>query len=210
MNMMDGVKNVTNKPDNPDMRRQEFLGIFKSIEKDLVRLSRRLCLGNLERSQDLLSDTVLKAYVAASEGKLEVATAKAWFMRIMTNLFINDYRRRKKWEAELDSETFNVFAEKGPDSAGTSNLDVPGVRLLAFTLDEELESALAKLSEPLRLTVTLVDMQGLEYSEAADILGLPIGTVRSRLARARMQLHDLLQEFAQRRGIIKNNDGFKK
>jgi RNA polymerase sigma-70 factor (ECF subfamily) len=190
---------------NADEARSHFMTVFQSIENDLVKLSRRLCLGNEDKAQDLVQDTILKAYVAASEGNLVRSTAKAWFMRIMTNLFINEYRRRKKWDAEVDLDTLTSFGEAGPESSRANVRDVPGVTLIAGILDEELERALATLSEPLRLAVTLVDMQGLEYSEAAIILGVPIGTVRSRLARARMQLHDLLQGFAKMRGISQSN-----
>lgn len=201
---MDGFNN------SAELHRRQFLDIYKTIEKDVVRLSRRLCLGNEDKAQDLLQDAIVKAYVASSEGKLEKSTAKAWFMRILTNLFINDYRRHKKWDAEVDFDTLTSFGEAGPEASRASQTDVPGVSLLANTLDEELEYALSQLSEPLRLAVTLVDMQGLEYSEAAMILGLPIGTIRSRLARARMQLHDLLQDFARARGLSQSINGSKK
>jgi RNA polymerase sigma-70 factor (ECF subfamily) len=193
-----------------ERQRSEFLAAYQLIEKDLIRLSRRLCLGNEDRAQDLVQDTVVKAYVAVSDGKFDRDTAKAWFMRILTNLFINDYRRRKKWDADVDLDTLTSFGEAGPECSRADKRDVPGVYLLEHTLDEELERALASLSEPLRVTVTLVDMQGLEYGEAAAVLGLPIGTIRSRLARARMQLHDLLQEFAKQRGINLPSYGSKK
>jgi RNA polymerase sigma-70 factor (ECF subfamily) len=194
---------------NLETRRREFLTVYQTIENDLVRLSRRLCLGNEDRAQDLLQDMLVKAYVASIEGKLDGTTAKAWFMRILTNLFINDYRHRKKWEADIDYDTVTSSGESGPEKSHANALDVPGAALIANALDEELEAALSQLTEPLHVTVTLVDMQGLEYSEAAQILGVPIGTVRSRLARARMQLHDLLQEFAKKRGLMQAGKGAK-
>jgi RNA polymerase sigma-70 factor (ECF subfamily) len=196
--------------DDGERRRKEFLDLYRLVDKDLMKLSRRLCLGNEDRAQDLVQDAVVKAYVASSEGRLDPTTARPWFMRILTNLFINDYRRRKKWESDADVDILTDTGFFGPDQPHGDKWDVPGVQLLACTLDEDLELALGRLSEPLRLTVTLVDMQGLEYGEAAEILGLPIGTVRSRLARARMQLQDLLQDFAKRRGLYPRNDGNKK
>ena len=63
-------------------------------------------------------------------------------------------------------------------------------------LDERLEGALSALSDEFRSCVILVDVEGLEYSEAAGVLEIPIGTVRSRLARARLQLHALLYDYA--------------
>jgi RNA polymerase sigma-70 factor (ECF subfamily) len=73
--------------------------------------------------------------------------------------------------------------------------------LLEQTLDESLERALAALPDALRLTVILVDMQDLSYQEAAEKLDVPVGTVRSRLARARFQLAERLQGWAQERGL---------
>ena len=191
------------KSDNSAKLRKEFMVIYMKHEMDLLRLSRRLTLGNEEKAQDLFQETIVKAYTASRERKLDPATAKPWMMRIMTNIFINEYRRSKKWDAEITVDTLTSSGEAGPDQTHAAKDDIPGVRLLATTLDEELEEALSRLTEPLRLTVTLVDMQGLEYGEAAEVLGVPIGTIRSRLARARMQLHDMLQDFARQRGYTK-------
>jgi RNA polymerase sigma-70 factor (ECF subfamily) len=74
------------------------------------------------------------------------------------------------------------------------------------TLDEDLQTALNMLSDDMRQTIMLVDVEGFEYEEAAERLGCPIGTVRSRLARARMKLHDLLQDFAKKRGLERINN----
>lgn len=79
---------------------------------------------------------------------------------------------------------------------------MPGIALLAETLDEELEAALASLPEAMRLCVVLVDMEGQDYAEAAKTLGVPIGTVRSRLSRARLQLQDLLRDYGRRKRFI--------
>jgi RNA polymerase sigma-70 factor, ECF subfamily len=188
----------------PDSQRREFMAIYQQHERDLLKLSRRLALGNEERAQDLFQETVVKAYVACRERKIEPSTAKAWLMRIMTNVFINEYRRSKKWDADIDIDTLTASGHSGPEQTHAAKDDIPGVLLISQTIDEELEQALTRLTEPLRLTITLVDMQGLEYAEAAQILGVPVGTVRSRLARARMQLHDLLQDYARSRGYLKN------
>jgi RNA polymerase sigma-70 factor, ECF subfamily len=194
---------TTSKDFSSSDSRRAFMRIYSTIEPDLLKLGRRLALGNEERAQDLLQETVVRAYAASRDRPIEPETAKSWMMRIMTNLFINEYRRRKKWEADIDVDTLTSFGDSGPEQTHAALGDTPGIALLARTLDEELEAALAQLTDALRLTITLVDMQGLEYAEAASVMGVPIGTVRSRLARARMQLHDLLQDFARRRGYAK-------
>ena len=70
---------------------------------------------------------------------------------------------------------------------------------MASALEEPIETALASLSMEMRMCVTMVDVEGMEYSEAAAALDVPIGTVRSRLARARIQLHSLLYSYAKER-----------
>lgn len=95
-----------------------------------------------------------------------------------------------------------MILERPSQSSDARQDEVPGVRLLSRLFDEEIEAALAKLSEPLRMVILMVDVEGMQYDEAAEALGVPIGTIRSRLSRARMQLEDLLSEYARKRGII--------
>jgi len=160
-------------------------------------------MGDMDRAADLVQDTLVRAYESYVNGRFEDGTnARAWMLRILTNLFINDYRRKKRWDSGIDVDTLTASGETGPESTRAAPADVPGTTLLEGLLDEELEMALKKLSPLLRSCVVLVDIEGLEYAEAAKSLGIPIGTVRSRLARARMQLHDLLMDFGKRRGLI--------
>lgn len=189
---------------NPaDIGRRAFALLARRHEADLMRAAHRLCRGDHDRAADLAQETLVRAYEATLAGTvIQSAQARAYLLRILTNLFINDYRRRQKWDAGVDVDTLTSGGAAGPTVTHAAPADVPGHALLAGTLDEELEMALAMLSESLRLCVILVDMQGLEYTEAAAALGVPIGTVRSRLSRARMQLQDLLQGFARRRGLI--------
>ena len=192
-----------NKHNAADMGRAAFAALARRHEADLLRAAHRLCRSDTDRAADLVQEALVRAYEATLAGTIiQPAQARAYFLRILTNLFINDYRRRQKWDAGIDVDTLTSGGAAGPAVTHAAPCDVPGHALLAGTLDEELEMALSMLSEPLRLCVVLVDMQGLEYTEAAAALGVPIGTVRSRLSRARMQLQDLLQGFARRRGLI--------
>ena len=184
-------------------RRAEFAALARNHERDLVRAARRLCRGDGDRAADLVQDTLVRAYEASLDGRFQPGTnARPWLLRILTNLYINDHNRRKRWDAGIDVETLTSSGEAGPESTHAAPADIPGVTLMADTLDEELEAALAKLSEGLRLCVILVDMQGLEYTEAAAALGIPVGTVRSRLSRARMQLQDILRDFGRQRRLL--------
>lgn len=165
-----------------------------------MRTARRLCGGDEDRAQDVVQEALVRGYDAYLRGQfVEGTNWRAWLTRIMTNNYINDYRRRRKWEADVDVETLTRGGEAGPSSTHAPPSEVPGSRMMAEIMDEELEKALASLSEGLRLCVLLVDVEGLDYAEAAESLSIPIGTVRSRLSRARLILHDRLVEYAKDR-----------
>lgn len=182
-------------------RRTAFAALAQQHDGDLLRAACRLCRGDLDRAQDIVQDTWVRAYEAYAAGHFREGTnARAWLLRIVTNLFINDYNRRRKWESGPDLETLTSGGEAGPVETHAPSQEIPGVALMERTLDEELERALGKLSDGLRLCVVLVDVEGLDYAEAAAALQVPIGTVRSRLSRARMQLTDILSDWARRHG----------
>ena len=183
------------------VKRREFAALARRHEAALVRAAVRLCRGQHDRAQDLAQDTLVRAYQAYLDGRFQHGSnAWPWLLRILTNLFINDLNHRQKWDAAVDLDTLTLSGNAGPAQTHAAPADVPGESLLARTLDEELERALAMLSDTLRVCVLLCDLEDLSYEETADALGIPIGTVRSRLARARMKLHDLLQDFAKTRG----------
>ena len=184
-------------------RRSAFSRLVREHEASLLRTARRLCLGNEDRALDLVQDALVRAYEAYAAGKFrEGLNARAWFLRILTNLFINDYHRRRRQGPEVDIDDVTASGEIGPEATRAASADVPGENLLAATLDEPLEKALTSLSEGLRLCVLLVDVEGLDYAEAAAALNIPLGTVRSRLSRARFQLHALLAPYGRERGYV--------
>lgn len=184
-------------------RRAAFADLARVHEARLLSAARRLCRGEEDRAQDLVQDALVRAYEAYIGGKFrEGLNARAWFLRILTNLYINDYHRRRG-RAETDLDTLTAGGETGPETARAAPADVPGESLLAATLDEALETALATLSEGLRRCVLLVDVEGLNYAEAAQALNIPVGTVRSRLSRARFHLHAQLTEYGHAHGYLK-------
>lgn len=191
-------------------RRTAFATLARRFEGELLRTARRLCgpsHGGEDHARDLVQDTLVRAYEALLDGQYggdpaddspsETRRARAWLFRTLTNRFINDYRRRRRWEAGVTVDTVTAGGATAPTpELSAASLDTPGTALLAATLDERLERALLSLSENLRLCVVLVDIEGLEYAEAASALGVPVGTVRSRLSRARLQLQETLADFA--------------
>jgi RNA polymerase sigma-70 factor, ECF subfamily len=177
------------KPDPEPVaeRRAAYEEIIRLCQAELLRVSRRLCSGREDQAQDLVQEALVRGYEAFLDGRFRNGTnARAWLLRILTNLFINDYRRRKRWEAP-----------GGVSEAEAPGTDKPESALLDQALDERLEKALASLTPELCACVVLVDVEGWDYAEAAAALGIPIGTVRSRLSRARFQLHAKLFDYAQ-------------
>ena len=188
--------------------RDRFAQLARQSEAALMRNALRLCRGGQDCAQELVQDALVRAYDAFRKGQFDSAksttpaSVAAWFVRIMTNNFINSYRRAKKWDAGVTVDTLTSGGNAGPTQTRAEPRDIPGEALLSATFDEPIEYALAKLSDSLRMAVLLVDVQGHSYEEAAQILNVPVGTVRSRLSRARFQLHDLLQDYAKQKRII--------
>jgi len=118
-------------------------------------------------------------------------------LRTLTNLYINDYHRRRRWEAGAGLDSGAAHQRINEVSRRAALTQTPEALLMAATLDEAVERALASLPDKLRLCTILVDLEGHDYAQAAASLGIPLGTVRSRLSRARRLLQPLLRDFAQ-------------
>lgn len=148
-----------------------------------------------ERAADLVQDTLVRAI--RFWHRFEPGTnCRAWLLTILYNSFRNQYRSDKSSGTAIEYDD----GVAGTPGAAT---DDPADLVAAAGLDDELEAALASLSDEFREVVVLVDLQELTYEEAASVLGRPIGTVRSRLARARQQLHTRLAEYGRQRGWVR-------
>ncbi len=138
---------------------------------------------NAALTDDLVQETLTKAL--QKSGQLRDPNAgEAWLYSILANCYRDHFRRRRVTE-EIDENT--ITHESTPEKESSEQQVVLKVR-----------EAIARLSEGQRQVVTLVDIQGLSYMEVAQILNVPIGTVMSRLCRARHALKDLLGDFAPR------------
>ncbi len=175
-------------------KRERFESIAREQQGVLLRIAKHYCRGNEALAQDLVQDALVNGYKSYLDGGFKDGTnAKAWLVRILTNLFLNDNRRRKKFESG---------AEVREDLAASSSYE-PDATILESLLDGPVEESLAKLPEHQRMCVVLVDIEGLDYAEAATILECPVGTVRSRLARGRSALFEDLYDYAKARGIVR-------
>jgi len=153
-----------------------------------VRLTR-----SASDAEDLVQDAVMRAW--AFWDRFEPGTnARAWMHRILMNTFINGYRRRKR-ERDMLAQA-RVEASRGPRWSHEDR------RARQDGLGDEVEAALAALPEEFRSVVLLVDHNGLSYKEVARTLDCPIGTVMSRLHRARRLLKQRLRSYAVTEGYI--------
>lgn len=166
--------------------------VFPSVLGTALRLTR-----NREEAEDLAQEAIVRAYEAFD--RFDGTNFKAWILRITTNLYINRYRQRQRQPHLSSLEEDNAIE---PMSAETQ---IPDRLLFDEALGQEVEAALSKVPEDFRLAVILSDIEGMSYQEIADITEVPIGTVRSRIARGRALLRRALETYARREGILKDS-----
>jgi RNA polymerase sigma factor (sigma-70 family) len=148
-------------------------------------------------AKDLVQDTYLKAFRFINSFE-QGTNAKAWLFRILKNSFINDYRKKSKLPAKIDYQEVETYYNSDDVDYGiTTDLRVDAVKDM---LGDEISNALNSLAVDFRTVIILCDLEGFTYEEMAKILDIPIGTVRSRLHRARNLLKEKLRSYAQDMG----------
>ena len=156
----------------------------------LLRVARSMTRNHAE-AEDLVQDTLIRAYRGI--GGFDGRHPRAWLLTILRNTHINRNRRRRP-ELLRDPDTTLDHLES---DAATDRADV----LVERTIDDEILAALDALSEDFRRVVELVDIDGLSYAETAEVIGVPVGTVMSRLHRARRRIRDRLERAGLTPGI---------
>ena len=148
-------------------------------------------------AKDLVQDTYLKAY-RFIESFQKGTNAKAWLFRILKNSFINDYRKKSKEPSKVDyQEVETYYNSEEVDRQITPDLRVESLKDM---IGDEISNALNALDVDFRTVIILCDLEGFKYEEMAKILDIPIGTVRSRLHRARALLKEKLKSYAKSMG----------
>ena len=151
----------------------------------------RYLTGNAADAEDLVQETYARALGAAAQFT-PGTNLKAWMFRILRNTFLSSYRRRRSDPTVGGLDTVDAEAQGAADEGwllGDIELD-----RLRHVVGEEIEKALMRLSEEAR-TVVLLDLEGLTEVEVAQVVGCAVGTVKSRLARARATLRQLLADY---------------
>jgi RNA polymerase sigma-70 factor (ECF subfamily) len=156
--------------------------------------------GAESRADDLTQETMLKAFRAWHQYR-PGTNARAWLLTILRNTFINEYRKNRRAGEQLDVgeiEAFTVFED-------VQERDPEG-RFFAQIVDEDVLRAIDELPADFRETLVLSDVEGLSYAEIAEVTGVPVGTVKSRLFRARQALQRRLYDYAVEMGYIRPRD----
>lgn len=163
--------------------------------------------GDEDDANDLVQETYLKAFRFFD--KFEKGTnCKAWLFRILKNSYINDYRKAVKEPNKVDYEDVQNFYE----NVKSDEIDSKHYEQDAFSnlLDDEITKVLSALPEDFRTAIILSDIEGFTYEEIADFVDIPVGTVRSRLHRARKMLYAQLYDYAKDRGFVSKKKEKKK
>jgi RNA polymerase sigma-70 factor (ECF subfamily) len=153
-------------------------------------------------AQDLVQETFVKAF-GAFRSFQQGTNLKAWLYRILTNTYINSYRKKQRdpYKASTDDlEEWQLGEAQSTTSASRTSRSAEA-EAIDHLPDSTVKDALQSISEDFRLAVYLADVEGFSYQEIADIMHTPVGTVMSRLHRGRRLLRERLTEYAQERGI---------
>jgi len=152
---------------------------------------------NEEDANDLVQETYLKAYRFIDK-YIEGTNAKAWLFKILKNVFINQYRKKSKQPTKVDYEDVVHFHDE-EDTSFSSYLDLRE-EMFQEMMGDEVTNAINALPVDFRVVILLCDIEGFTYEEISKIIDIPIGTVRSRLHRARNMLKEKLKEYAESLG----------
>ncbi len=150
-----------------------------------------------EDARDLVQDTFLKAY-RFIDSYIAGTNAKAWLFKILKNTFINEYRRKSKEPNRVDIDDVAAYQDVD-DASHVGSLDLRE-EVVQGLIGDEVTKAINQLPVDFRTVILLCDVEGFSYEEIAKIVDIPVGTVRSRLHRARNLLKDMLRNYAKTLG----------
>jgi RNA polymerase sigma-70 factor (ECF subfamily) len=159
--------------------------------QDIVYSQAYRMMGEQEAAEDAAQDAFISAYRKLDSYR--GGSFKAWLLRIVTNICYDELRRRKRRPTTplepVDNDNEEIESPRWMSDPG----ETPEEHAERMEVARALQACLQDLPDEFRAVVALVDIQGMDYTEAAQAVGTPLGTVKSRLARARMRMRDCLQ-----------------
>ncbi len=177
---------------------QEFMPHIDSMYNFAFKLT-----NDEDDANDLVQDTYLKAFRFINSFE-RGTNAKAWLFRILKNSFINDYRRKSREPSKVDYQDVETTYNSTEDAETEATTDLR-TETVQDMIGDEVANALNSLPVDFKTVIILCDIEGFTYEEMAKILDIPIGTVRSRLHRARNLLKEKLKTYAESLGYKENN-----
>ena len=191
------METETSEADLRSRFESEALPLLSNLYSAAYRLTR-----NAADAEDLVQETFLRAYRGFHQ--FEPGTnLKAWIYRILTNTFINNYRKKQREPQTVSDDEvedwylYSKMAEDGSERSAEASV-------LESLPDEDVQEALSSLPDAFRIAVLLADVEGFSYKEIAEITGVPIGTVMSRLHRGRRALEKRLWNVVRERGLVRD------
>jgi RNA polymerase sigma-70 factor (ECF subfamily) len=171
----------------------EFEALFQRSQKRAYRLAYRLC-GNIVEAEDITQDAYMRAWSHFHQWD-HTRPFETWLFRIITNLVIDARRRRNRRPTLSLDAPFRLEMDGDPmaDQLASADAD-PALQLQSATMEEALQKAMDALPKDYRQVVELCDLEEMNYEEIALKVGCPVGTVRSRLHRARQALRRSLEK----------------
>ena len=185
----------TDTTDMRDLFEAQAMPFIDQLYAAAMRMTR-----NPSDAQDLVQETFVKAF--ASFKQFEQGTnLKAWLYRILTNTFINTYRKKQREPYQGTIDDLEDWQLGGAESTTATSSRSAEAEAIDHLPDSAVKDALQSIPEDFRLAVYFADVEGFSYQEIAEIMKTPIGTVMSRLHRGRRLLRDLLSGYALERGL---------
>ncbi len=188
-------------------KKKEFEQIFLPLIDNLYNVAIRMTRNDKD-AEDLVQESYLKAFRFFHSFE-RGTNARAWILTILTNTFRTRYRKKKQEPDMIDFETVENFCladeivkeitAKDKSEAKGSNV----TEILKDYVSDDVVKALESVPEQFRMAVLLSDVEGFSYQEISEILGISVGTVKSRIFRGRKILQKLLWDFAKERGILR-------
>jgi len=189
-------------------KREEFEELFIPLLDGLYNMAMRITR-NSSDAEDLVQETYLKAYRFYNNFR-ENTNAKAWIMTIMMNTFRTGYRKAQREPAKVDYDTVENYLPVGENSRTKEPANKSEIRdmeniteYMRSVVSDDIIKALESVPVRFRMPVLLSDAEQFNYQEISEILGINIGTVKSRIFRGRKLLKKNLFEFAVSRGICR-------